>query len=88
MVKTSVKFQMNRNKTVGGVTVAHTMYKLLYGCERTDIRTYEKDENYVYAPPLFFEKAFDRKKKSITKLIQSESYATLRNQTSLLAAGS
>ena len=37
MFKTSVKFQKNRNKTVGGV--AYTRYILLYGDGRTDGRT-------------------------------------------------
>ena len=36
MVKTSVKFQKNQNKTVGGV--AHTRYILLKGDGRMDIR--------------------------------------------------
>ena len=63
MVKTSVKFQMNRNNTAGGV--AHIRYILLQGDRRTEG---EKDghtegrkaENYV--PPLFPEKAGDNKK--------------------------
>ena len=64
MTKTSVKFQKNRHKTVGGV--AHTRYIVLYGDGRTDGRKDgrterrkdgRKAENYV--PPLFFEKAGD-----------------------------
>ena len=74
MMKTSVKFQKNRNKTVGGV--AHTRYILLQGDGRTDGRKDgrkdgrtegrtdrrtegRKAKNYV--PPLFFEKAGDNK---------------------------
>ena len=62
MIKISVKFQMNRHKTVGGV--AHTMYIVLWGggggVGRKDGRTEgRRAENYV--PPLFFEKAGDNK---------------------------
>ena len=62
MVKTSVKFQRNRDKTVGGV--AHTRYILVSGGRkdgrtdgRTDIRTRGRTESRNYVPPLFFEKA-------------------------------
>ena len=66
MTKTSVKFQMNRHKTVAGV--AHTRYIVLKGDGRTERRKDgrkdgrtegRKAENYV--PPLFFEKAGDNK---------------------------
>ena len=44
MVKTSVKFQKNRNKTVGGV--AHTRYILLKGMEgRTEGQNDGKPKN-------------------------------------------
>ena len=49
MSKTSVKFQKNRHKTVGGV--AHTRYIVLKGGGEDG----RKAKNYV--PPLFFEKA-------------------------------
>ena len=61
MVKISVKFQENRNKTVGGV--AHTRYILLYGDRRVDIRKDRRTERWKaknYVPPLFFEKAGDK----------------------------
>ena len=66
MTKTSVKFQKNRHKTVGGV--AHTRYIVLQGDGKTEGQTEgqtegrtegRKAENYV--PPLFFEKAGDNK---------------------------
>ena len=60
MVKTSVKFQKNRSKTVGGV--AHTRYILYRGTEgRKDRRTDGMTKAKNYVPPLFFEKAGDNK---------------------------
>ena len=66
MVKTSVKFQKNRNKTVGGV--AHTRYILLQGDGRTDIWKDGKSKTmclrFSSKPPLFFEKAGDKNRRS------------------------
>ena len=66
-MKTSVKFQKNRNKTVGGV--AHTRYILLKDGrkdgrkdERTEGRRTEgRTDGKPNVPPLFFEKAGDKK---------------------------
>ena len=72
MMKTSVKFQKNRNKTVGGV--AHTRYYRGRKDGRTDGRTDGRKDGRMdgrtdgrkdgrkaknYVPPLFFEKAGD-----------------------------
>ena len=46
---TSVKFQKNRNKTVGGV--AHTRYILLLGEGRTDGQTDEMMKAKNHVPP-------------------------------------
>ena len=66
MVKTSVKFQKNRSKTVGGV--AHTRNILYRGTEgQTDRRNDGKPKTMSLRfslkrrPPLFFEKAGDKK---------------------------
>ena len=61
MIKTSVKFQNNLNKTVGGV--AHKRYILLKGDGRTEGRKDGKPDNSMYVPPLFFEKAGDNIKR-------------------------
>ena len=68
MVKTSVKFQKNQNKTVVGV--AHKVHTTIGGRKdgRKDGRTHgwtegrtEGREAKNYVPPLFFEKAGDKK---------------------------
>ena len=60
MTKTSVKFQMNQYKTVGGVAHTRYIHVVLKGEVKTEGRTEgRKAENYV--PPLFFEKAGDKK---------------------------
>ena len=57
-MKTSVKFQKNRNKTVEGV--AHTMYILLWG-EGAEGRTYGYTEGQKDGKPKTMSSAFLRK---------------------------
>ena len=64
MVKTSVKFQKNRSKTVGGV--AHTRYILYRGTEgqtdgRTDRRTDGMTESQKLCPSAFLRKGGGQK---------------------------
>ena len=57
MTKTSVKFRKIRHKTVGGVAAQQGTYYIGGTEGRTEG---QKAKNYV--PPLFFEKAGDKKK--------------------------
>ena len=66
MMKTSVKFQKNRNKTEGGV--AHTRYILLYGDGRTDGQTHGRTDGWMDGKPKNLSLRFSSKRRGTIKM--------------------